>query len=283
MFRQLIALIMIVALCSMSAGCGDSSSEQSITSGPTNVQTSRQPQLAEGKYEVQQVTYDDVDGTYSLFLLGANPPVYRTADLKMARLTPEEIESGQNSYLLISDGQASLHLSEDFRIEYIHGVTETRPDPQTGEPETVIVRRETGFWAPFAGALAGQALGSLLFTPQYYVPPMYQPGGVITGYGGYGNTYSRAVERYQSRYQQPPIAVQNRSKLRSTGQLRTDSARGRTTTRQRSSSRSTGSGVSGSTLRSSGQTRSQRSSNRRSRFGSGRSSSSRRSFSGRRR
>ncbi len=92
-----------------------------------------------------------------------------------------------------------MYLTEDFKIEYVHTVTETQTNPQTGQTQTVVVRRESNFWTPFAGALAGQALGSLLFRPQYYVPPMYQPGGVMTGYGGYGNTYTQASERYQSK------------------------------------------------------------------------------------
>ena len=143
------------------------------------------------------------------------------------------------------------------------------------QPQTVVVRRESNFWTPFAGALAGQALGSLLFRPQYYVPPMYQPGGVMTGYGGYGNTFTQASQRYQSKYNAPPAAVKNRQTLRTSGNLNRSSS-GSTSTRNRQSpnaSKSSGSGFGSSRLDSSGKSRSNV--QRRSGFGSSRRSRSR--------
>jgi hypothetical protein len=175
-----------------------------------------------------------------------------------------------------------MHLSEDFKIEYVHNVTQTQTNPQTGESETVVIRRESNFWTPFAGALAGQALGSLLFTPQYYVPPVYRPGVVITGYGGYGSSYDRAVQSYRARYNEPPAAVRNRQTLRTTGNLRRPSSDRATTTRRRSPNvgRSSGSGYGSSELRPS-----DRSGSTRKRSGSfGSSSRSRsKSFGGSRR
>lgn len=184
----------------------------------------------EGQYPVQQATYDDATGEYSLVLLNTppgTPPVFRSQNLQMARLTDEEIKAGQKSYLKVEKGQQVLYLTEDFKIEYVHAVTETQTNPQTGQQETVVVRRENNFWAPFAGAvagnLAGQAIGSLLFRPQYYMPPVYQPGvSVLRGYGGYGSSYGQAVERYQTRYNAPPLVVKNRrSNFRTTGRIRT--------------------------------------------------------------
>jgi hypothetical protein len=135
--------------------------------------------------------------------------------------------------------------------------------------------------------LAGQALGSLLFRPQYYVPPIYQPGVVLSGYGGYGRSYSQAINNYQTRYKAPPIAVRNSQTLRTTGSIRNTS--NRTTFRKptNSGSRSTGSGVGSSTLPSSNTSRSKYKS--RSSFGSGSGTKSRgysggrSSFGGRRR
>ncbi len=208
--------------------------------------------LAQGQYPVQQATYDDAEGEYSLMLLNTpsgSPPVYRSRDLQMARLTNEEIAAGKKSYLNIENNKASLHLTEDFKIEYVHNVTETVNNPQTGQPQTVVVRQQSGFWAPFAGAIAGQAIGSLLFTPRYYMPPVYQPG-IMTGYGGYGNTYGQAVQQYQTRYQAPPAAVRNRQVLRTTGRLRSPSSN--VPARRPAApgaNRSTGSGYGGSTLR----------------------------------
>lgn len=183
-----------------------------------------------------------------------SPPVFRTTDLQMARLTDEEIKAGQKSYLKVENGQPSLYLTEDFRIEYVHNVTENQTNPQTGQQETVVVRQQSSFWTPFAGALAGQAIGSLLFSPRYYVPPVYQPGVVLTGYGGYGSTYGQAVQQYQTRYQAPPAAVRNSQNFRTTGRLRTPSSSSSTARRvPQTGTRSTGSGYGTSTLRRSNQ------------------------------
>ncbi|MDJ0842876.1 MAG: hypothetical protein QNJ08_01430 [Crocosphaera sp.] len=282
--RKLLAIFLSITLCCTTVACGSSPSVQS--SAPRNNNTTVTPpnQVSEGRYPVQQAEYDDADGTYSLMLLNTpagKPPIYKTQNLQMARLTPEDIEKGETTYLEVTGDQAVMHLTEDFKIEYVHNVTETQTNPQTGQPQTVVVRRESNFWTPFAGALAGQALGSLLFSPRYYVPPMYQPGGVMTGYGGYGNTFTQANQSYQSKYNAPPPAVKNRQTLRTTGNLNRSSS-GSTSTRNRQSpnaSKSSGSGFGSSRLQNSGKSRSNV--QRRSGFGSsGRSRS--RSFRRRR-
>jgi hypothetical protein len=213
-------------------------------------------QLPSGQYPVQQASYDDVSGEYSIMLLDTPPgtaSALQTADLQMARLTDDELAAGQKTYLDFQRNQAVMHLSEDFRIEYIHGETEIQANPQTGQPQTVVVRQESSFWSPFAGALAGQALGSLLFAPRYYVPPLYQPGGMV-GYGGHGNTFRKAVKQYQNRYQSAPPAVQNKAKFRTTGRLKnTNPASSR---KQGTATKSSGSGFGTNTLRSSGQAKS---------------------------
>ena len=230
MLRKLTIYLMALTFLWTATACGSPAPEvpPSPAANPAanrNVNTVRPPannNLAQGQYPVQQATYDDAEGEYSLMLLNTPagaPPVYRSRDLQMARLTDEEISAGKKSYLNLDNNKAVLHLTEDFKIEYVHNVTETVNNPQTNQPQTVVVRQQSGFWAPFAGAIAGQAIGSLLFTPRYYMPPMYQPG-IMTGYGGYGNTYVQAVNQYQTRYQAPPAAVRNREVLRTTGRLR---------------------------------------------------------------
>lgn len=261
MLRKLTIFLMAVSLCLTTIGCGSSTPTRNanqnvnVTASPNTNRNGNSAvnRLAQGQYPVQQATYNDADGEYTLMLLNTPPgssSVYRTTDLQMARLTDEEISGGKKSYLSIEGNQPSLHLTEDFKIEYVHNVTETVSNPQTGQTETVVVRQQSNFWAPFAGALAGQALGSLLFTPRYYVPPVYQPGGIMTGYGGYGNSYREAVQGYQTRYQAPPPAVKNRQTLRTTGGLRSPSVN-RPVTRPSSPdrTRSTGSGYGGSNLR----------------------------------
>jgi hypothetical protein len=279
LLRKFLLLLMVLGLSFTSLACGSSTLEapnQNVNS--SSPQASRP--LPDGQYTVQQATYNDADGEYTLFLLDTppgTPATLRTPDLQMAQLTEAETNAGQKSYLKVDQGKASLHIPEDFRIEYIHNVTQTQTDPQTGQPQTVVVRQEPSFWTPFAGALAGQAIGNLLFTPRYYVPPVYQSGRPLTGYGGYGSTYGQAINRYQSRYQSPPAAVRNRQTLRTTGRLRSPT----TTTRRAPSSsnrnRATGSGYGSSNLRRSNRPTYNRSRPRSGSFGSG---GGRRSFSG---
>lgn len=269
MFRKLFTLLMVFTLCWTTVACSSSTDVRSRNATVRNTPT--QTRLGDGQYPVQQATYDDANGEYGLFLLNASPSDFRTTDLQMARLTDAEIAAGQKNYLKIENGQASLHLTEDFKIEYVHAVTETQTNPQTGQPQTVIVRQESSFWTPFAGALAGQVVGNMLFAPRYYMPPVYQPGVILTGYGGYGRTYSEATSRYQSRYNAPPIAEQNRSaQLRTTGRVNSSSNRPsrQTTTRNKS----TGSGFGSSTLRQSERSRPSRVKPGSGSFGSGRSS-----------
>jgi hypothetical protein len=125
-----------------------------------------------------------------------------------------------------------------------------------------------------------------LFRPQHYVPPVYQPGGVLTGYGGYGRTYNDAVSNYRTRYNAPPAAVRNQTAFRSTGTIRRSypgdsnvrTAPPRTTTGNRPS----GSGYGGSTLRPSGNSSTRRAPSGSS-FGSGRAPSRSTGFGSRRR
>jgi hypothetical protein len=266
MLRKLTIYLMALTLLWTATACGSPRTETSVNPAANppangNINTVRPApsnNLTQGQYPVQQATYDDSDGEYSLMLLNTPPgttPLYRTTDLQMARLTEEEISAGKKSYLSLDNNKATLRLTEDFKIEYVHNVTETVNNPQTGQKETTVVRQQSGFWAPFAGALAGQAIGSLLFRPQYYMPPVYQPG-IMTGYGGYGNTYGQAVNQYQTRYQTPPPAVRNRQVLRTTGRLRspTSNVPSRNPAAP-NANRSTGSGYGGSTLRRSPQPR----------------------------
>lgn len=258
MLRKILILFISLSLCLTTVSCGGSSTTststptQPVSNNNTNVAPSIS--ISDGKYPVQQATYDDGSGEYSLMLLNTpagTPPMLQTDQLQMARISEEEAAKGAKTYLQVENKQPVMYLTEDFKIEYVHNVTETRNDPQTGQPETVVIRRESNFWTPFAGALAGQAIANVLFRPHYYVPPMYTPGGVLTGYGGYGSSYSQAVNRYQERYKAPPAAVRNSRTLRTTGSLR-NAANNKARRTLRNNSRATGSGVGSSTLRNSG-------------------------------
>ncbi len=263
MLRRLVIIFMALTLSITSVACG-SGNENRSTQGQDRSNTSvsnntNQKPIADGKYPVQQATYNDANGEYSLMLLNTpagTPPVYRSTNLQMARLTDEEVKASEKAYFKSEKGQVSLHVPEEFKIEYVHNVTQSQTNPQTGQQENVVVKRESSFWTPFAGSvagsLAGQAIGSMLFRPQYYVPPVYNSGG-LRGYGGYGSNYGQAVQGYQTRYNSPPPAVVNRSTLRTTGRLNNNNNFNRTNTNPNriERNRGTGSGFGGSTLRQS--------------------------------
>ncbi|MCU0550926.1 MAG: hypothetical protein MUC48_16390 [Leptolyngbya sp. Prado105] len=286
MMRKFLALSMSVALCWTAVGCSSSSlgDPQRPQDRPATATRATQ-KLPNGQFGVQQATFDDGTGEYTVLLrdtpAGVNS-AFRTENLKLAQLTPDEVKAGQKAYLKSENGEASLHIPEEFKIEYVHNVTENVTDPQTGRTETVVVRQEPNFWSPFAGALAGQAIGSLLFRPQYYVPPFYQPGAPLTGFGGYGTSYGQAVNRYQERYRSAPVVERNRQVFRSTGRIGSPSVTNPRVRRPAiNRDRPTGSGYGTSTLRRSNRSTPSRV-NRPGGFGSG--TRSRSSFgSGRRR
>ena len=288
--RKFTAVFLALSLCITTVACGG---ENQTTPPAKNVsQTSNATKLSDGEYQIQQATYDDATGEYNLFLLNNKPPTFSTENLQMARLTDDQIKEGKKTYLKVEKGQPILYLTEDFKLEYVHNVTENKTNPQTGQQETTVVRRENSFWAPFAGSvagsLAGQAIGSMLFRPQYYVPPVYQSGQGLSGFGGYGGSYGQAVQNYQTRYNAPPAAVTNRTAFRNTGTIRRSypgNSNVRNTPRSTTgNNRPSGSGFGGSTLRPSGNSSTTRR-NSGSGFGSGRSSAPRRStgFGSRRR
>ena len=282
--RKFTAIFLALSLCFTTVACGG----ETTTSTPQarNVtRTTTNTRISDGEYPVQQASYNDADGQYTLFLLNSPTPTFKTNQLQMARLTDEQIKEGKNSYLQVENGQPALYLTPDFKIEYTQNVTETRTDPNTGQQRTVVVQRNNGFWAPFAGAIAGQAIGSLLFRPQYYVPPAYVPGRTsYTGFGGYGSSYDGAVNRYRERYNEPPAAVRNRTNFRTTGNVRRNNrnnsnVRRTTPSRNTGNSRSTGSGFGSSTLKQSGKSGSVRNRPSNRSFGSGTRSRSTRSRS----
>ncbi|MHC5595361.1 MAG: hypothetical protein ACYTXC_05235 [Nostoc sp.] len=288
--RKFTAVFLALSLCITTVACGGE--KQTNPPAKSVSQTSNATKLSDGEYQIQQATYDDASGEYNLFLLNNKPPTFSTENLQMARLTDDQIKEGKKTYLKVEKGQPILYLTEDFKIEYVHNVTENKTNPQTGQQETTVVRRENSFWAPFAGSvagsLAGQAIGSMLFRPQYYVPPVYQSGQGLSGFGGYGGSYGQAVQNYQTRYNAPPAAVVNRTAFRNTGTIRR-SYPGNSTIRNTPRSttgnnRPSGSGFGGSNLQPSGNSSTTKR-NSGSSFGSGRSTAPRRSggFGSRRR
>ena len=282
--RRVLSLLLVLLFSFTVVACGETSNSQK--SAGQNSSSAQNQRLANGRYPVQQVTYDDGTGVYTLMLLNTppgSPSLYRTDNLRMARLTDAELAQGEKTAVQIQGKAAELYLTEDFRIEYVHNVVETQTDPNTGQNRPVIVRQESSFWTPFAGALAGQALGSLLFRPQYYVPPVYV-GVPLRGYGGYGATYNQAVNTYRSRYNAPPPAVIHRQNFRTTGKLRSSPSSQSSASRKANpqTTKSSGSGFGSSRLKSSGSSSGTKMKSSQS-FGSNRGSRSRSFGSGGRR
>jgi hypothetical protein len=254
-------------------------SDRSPAKGPG---LNAQSPIADGEYPVQQATFDDADGEYTLMLLNAPSSSFRTKELQMARLTDEQIKEGKKSYLKVENKEPVFYLTEDFKISYVHNVSEERTNPTTGRTESTVVRQESNFWSPFAGSMAGsiagQAIGSMLFRPQHYMPPQFQSGGgPMMGYGGYGRTYGDAVGNYQQRYNQPPTVEQNRTVLRTNGNIRangSDRDAVKTPRDTTNRDRSTGSGFGSSDLKN-GKTPQNAEPRSGGSFGSGRSSRSR--------
>jgi hypothetical protein len=283
MLRKLIIIFMAISVGLTAVSCGSSNETKTTVSPSSSTVLSTKnvgSKLSDGKYQVQQATYNDANGEYSVMLLNTpagTPPVFRNTNLQMARLTDEEVTAKEQAYLKMENGQASMHIPADFKIEYVRNVTQEQTNPQTGQKETVVRREGGGFWAPFAGSvagsLAGQAIGNAIFRPQHYVPPMYQSGGLMTGYGGYGSTYNQAASSYRQRYNQEPAAVQNRTTMRTTGRLNNSSSFGSGQAKPQvrtDSNRSSGSGFGSSRLN--------QSDNYRSRLNNSNSGSSRNSF-----
>jgi hypothetical protein len=283
MLRKLIIIFMAVSLGLTSVSCGSNQeTKNQASSSPRSSVTSTNntgAKLGDGKYNIQQATYNDANGEYTVMLLNTpagTSPTFRNTNLQMAQLTDEEVKAGEKAYLKIENGQAAMHIPTDFKIAYVRNETVEQTNAQTGQKETVVRQQNNGssFWSPFAGSvagsLAGQAIGSMLFRPQYYTPPMYSSGGMF-GHGGYGSSYNQAASSYRSRYNQELPAVRNRTTLRTTGRLNNNNSSfgsnsSPTNTYRTDGNRSSGSGFGASRL---GQ-----SNNYRSRLNNGSSSGS---------
>lgn len=157
--------------------------------------------LPAGEYPIQSIAYDDATDLYSLFLLDTPPGVpamYQTQNLRMARLSDDEIAAGKKPLVVVDAEGPVAKLAPDTQIAYTHNVVEERG----GEP--VVVRQEQSFWSPFMAGMTGAMIGNMLFAPRYYYPPPYAGGGVLGGYGGTGATRSLASADYSSRYGAAP-------------------------------------------------------------------------------
>jgi hypothetical protein len=122
MLRKLTVYLMALTFIGTATACGSPTPQPPTNPGANrnNVNTVRSApnnNLAQGQYSVQQATYDDGNGEYSLMLLNTppgSPPVYRTTDLQMARLTEEEISAGKKSYLKCGEQSSGFAFDRRF-------------------------------------------------------------------------------------------------------------------------------------------------------------------------
>ena len=118
--RKFTVVFLTLTLCVTTVACG-SDVKQTTSQTSRNNQTTRvsQTRIGDGQYPVQQASYNDGDGEYTLFLLNSPTPTYTTDKLQMARLTDEQIKQGEKTYLKVDSGQPVLYLTEDFKIEEV--------------------------------------------------------------------------------------------------------------------------------------------------------------------
>lgn len=194
--NRLALLLGTAALLASTTGCfsGTSSSEEApITKAAAAVESPLPP---EGTYDVQSMSYDDASGLYSMFLVGApadTKPLYQTQNLRMARMTDEEVTAGKQPYLVVEAEGPVAMLRPDTEIAYTHNVVEDRG----GEP--VVVRQESSSWSPFMAGMTGAMIGNMLFAPRFYYPPPYAGGGRLGGFGGAGMSREIAGRDFASK------------------------------------------------------------------------------------
>lgn len=239
---------------------------------------------ATGTFKIQNVGYNDLDGTYTLQLFERVPPTVETANIKMVPLTDKEVADSVQSYAVVSQNETVMHLSKDTKIEYIKAETS-----QSQANRVVVRNQRVVYWEPFADTyLVSEIYGShsVHYVPYAVYPPVYESGRPLRGVGSYGRSYTEARTNYKTRNKVEPPSVRYAT-LRKSGKLTTKPGvklRTKTTqpTTARTTRKPTGSGVGSSNLKPN-KTRVRRSkpssSFGRSRPSSSRSSSSRPSSS----
>ncbi|MFM6900406.1 MAG: hypothetical protein ACKPKF_25165, partial [Microcystis panniformis] len=83
MLRQVTTIFLILTLCWTTVACGSSSNQTQSPSANNSSVRRESNQVSSGRYEVQQATYDDGDGTYTLMLLNTpagTSPLFRTTN-----------------------------------------------------------------------------------------------------------------------------------------------------------------------------------------------------------
>lgn len=255
-----IIFIGVIAAALLLGSCSSNKPAMISSSAPQQQTAEQQQTGATGRFPIQSVAYNDLDGTYELQLFERVPPILSSANVKMVPLAEDE----EQSYAEVQTDQTILHLAKDAKIAYISTETVAAPAGED-QPQTVVVQgQRQSFWQPFAeGYLISQIFGGnrINYVPMAVYPPAYQAGQPLRGVGGYGRTYESARADYQKRNKVEPPSVRY-SKLRTSGKLTTKPGvkiRGTTArsipvkpnvpTKARTTQKPSGSGIGSSNLR----------------------------------
>ncbi len=254
-----LGLILLLCLVLVITGCVPERPGPPTQLQPTQQQT-RQPIQVTGRFDIQSIAYNDLDGTYETTLLDRTPPLLTTTNVKLTLLTEEEIESKTPIYAEVKNDETVMHIAQDTKINYIR--TETAVAPTNEQPQQVIVQgQRENFWVPFAeGFLISQIFNGNRYYPVAVYPPPYIEGRPMVGVGGYGRSNKEARDNYAAKHKAPPPAVKH-NKLRASGnltakpgtKLRGNTARSLSSSPRitaRTTNKPTGKGIGGSNLKS---------------------------------
>ena len=115
--RNFTLVFLSASLCFTTVACGGGSEVNRPTTRQVSSQNSNvnnNVRLSDGQYPVQQASYSDENGEYTLFLLNSNPPTFKTQNLQMARSTDEENQQGKTSYLKVENRQPMLYATKEI-------------------------------------------------------------------------------------------------------------------------------------------------------------------------
>ena len=77
--RKFTAIFLALSLCFTTVACGGGTTTSNPQSGNvTRTRTTTNIKISDGEYPVQQASYNDADGEYTLFLLNSPTPTFKT-------------------------------------------------------------------------------------------------------------------------------------------------------------------------------------------------------------
>src|SRR5687767_6064439 len=93
--------LVIIGALAFTASCIDPRSIEKPGPPVKEAKPVESPPLPQGTYDVQNVRFDDASGLYQLVVLGAPNPMFQTTQLRMARISDEDIAAGKKTHLVV--------------------------------------------------------------------------------------------------------------------------------------------------------------------------------------